>query len=165
MQGKIEKKSLLEKLLEYIVGAMLMTLMLITTVDVIGRYFFNLPLHGSTELTEFFLGLMIFSVLPIVCKDNEHISVDLFEEKFSVRFKQYREVVVQLLIFIALLFKGWGIYHYGLRMSEDEITSEILHLPLGYYYYLLVALNVLSLLIVLLVIKKQLNLLLIPTRS
>ena len=38
--------------LEGVAGATLFALMLLTTADVVGRYFFNLPILGTVELTQ-----------------------------------------------------------------------------------------------------------------
>ena len=41
-------------------------LMALTCVDVVGRYFFNAPLDGATELTQIMLGIVVFAILPLV---------------------------------------------------------------------------------------------------
>ncbi len=44
----------------------LFALMLITCIDVVGRYVFNSPFTGSTELIKMAVGIAIFSILPII---------------------------------------------------------------------------------------------------
>ena len=59
-----------------VAGVVLFALMLLTTADVIGRYFFNAPITGVVDLTEFsvllmtFLGTMgtIYSLIKLIGK-------------------------------------------------------------------------------------------------
>ena len=41
-------------------------MVLLTCVDVVGRYFLNRPLTGAFELTEHAMGALVFSSLPLV---------------------------------------------------------------------------------------------------
>lgn len=110
----------------------LLILMLITCVDVFGRYLFNNPLTGSTELTEIAMGIVIFSVFPIVSWRNEHIVVDIFDQYFSPRIHLIRTVLINLLVAIALVFLANRIYVLGQRsMSYGDVT-EYLAIPLGW---------------------------------
>ena len=51
----------------------LFALMAMTCIDVVGRYFFNSPLDGATELTQLMMGLIVFAILPTVCLSLIHI--------------------------------------------------------------------------------------------
>jgi len=115
------------------VGAVtLLALMLITCVDVFGRYLFNNPLTGSTELTEIAVGIVIFSVLPVVSWRNDHVVVDILDHFFSRRIHMIRTIVINLLISVALVFLGQRIYVLGQRsLSYGEVT-EYLEIPLGW---------------------------------
>ena len=66
-------------LLGYIAAGVIFCLMLLTCVDVIGRYFLNKPLWGGFELTEMLLAALIFAGLPLTTLRNEHVVVDLFD--------------------------------------------------------------------------------------
>jgi len=110
----------------------LLALMLITCVDVFGRYLFNNPLTGSTELTEIAVGIVIFSVFPIVSWRNDHVVVDILDHFFSRRVHMVRTIVINLLISVALVFLGQRIYVLGQRsLSYGEVT-EYLAIPLGW---------------------------------
>src|SRR6266852_5508558 len=66
-------------LLGYVAAALMLSLMLLTCVDVVGRYFLNKPLTGGFELTEVLLASLIFAGLPLVTLRGDHITVDLFD--------------------------------------------------------------------------------------
>jgi len=106
--------------------------MLITCVDVFGRYLFNNPLTGSTELTEIAVGIVIFSVFPILSWRNDHIVVDILDHFFSPRIHMIRTILINGLISVALIFLGKRIYELGQRsLSFGEVT-EYLEIPLGW---------------------------------
>ncbi len=106
--------------------------MLITCIDVFGRYLFNNPLTGSTELTEIAVGIVIFSVFPIISWRNDHVVVDILDHFFSRRAHLVRTIVINLLISVALAFLGQRIYVLGQRsLSYGEVT-EYLAIPLGW---------------------------------
>ncbi|MCP4768759.1 MAG: TRAP transporter small permease [Gammaproteobacteria bacterium] len=113
-------------------AATLLALMLITCVDVFGRYLFNNPLTGSTEMTEIAVGIVIFSVLPIISWRNDHVVVDILDHFFSRRVHLIRTIVINLSISVALAFLGQRIYVLGQRsLSYGEVT-EYLAIPLGW---------------------------------
>jgi TRAP-type C4-dicarboxylate transport system permease small subunit len=54
----------------------LAAMMVVTTVDVAGRYLFNAPILGVFELTEFLVLIVIFSFLGYTQAHKGHVSVD-----------------------------------------------------------------------------------------
>ena len=65
--------------LGHVAAALILCLMLLTCVDVVGRYFLNKPVTGGFELTEVLLAALIFAGLPLVTLRGDHITVDLFD--------------------------------------------------------------------------------------
>ncbi len=113
----------------------LLTLMLITCVDVFGRYLFNSPLTGSTELTEITVGIVIFSVFPVVSWRNSHVVVDILDQFFSPKVHMIRTILINLLISAALVFLANRIFVLGQRsLSYGEVT-EFLAIPLGWMMF------------------------------
>ena len=58
-----EVGSWLDRVLGAAAALVLFCLMSLTTVDVIGRYFFNRPLRGAFEITELLLLTLIFAAI------------------------------------------------------------------------------------------------------
>ena len=58
-----KKMEWLSSNLSYLGSIALFAMMSLTTVDVVGRYFFNKPVLGAFELTEFLVLILIFSFL------------------------------------------------------------------------------------------------------
>lgn len=110
----------------------LFSLMAITCVDVIGRYFFNSPLTGSTELTEFAMAILIFSTLPVVTWRDEHVVVDLFDSMFSSHMAKVRSTGIHVISSIALGYLGQRMNVLGHRSLSYGEVSEYLAFPPGY---------------------------------
>src|SRR4029077_1450758 len=62
-----------------IAAVLLFGLMVLTCVDVVGRYFLNRPVYGAFEITEMLLAALIFLGLPLVTLRNEHVNVDVLD--------------------------------------------------------------------------------------
>ena len=54
-------------------GLVLLWIVIITCVDVVGRYFFNSPLYAGAEIIKVSMAGVIFFSLPYMFFKNEHI--------------------------------------------------------------------------------------------
>jgi TRAP-type C4-dicarboxylate transport system permease small subunit len=127
-------KSLTDKLetaLGVAAAAVLFTMMLITTVDVIGRYLFNKPLAGGFELTEMMLAALIYCGLPLVSKCREHIVIDTFDTFMSPSVKRVLDVAADVVCFLTLSGIGYLIFRRAVRVAEYGDTTSVLKLPLA----------------------------------
>ena len=124
-------------LLESISALTLFALMMITCVDVVGRYLFNSPLTGSTELTEMALAIVVFSVLPIISWRNDHVVVDLLDRWVPPALHMVRTYLFNLAIAVALAYVGKRIHVLAERSISYEEVSEYLAIPLGWIMYLI----------------------------
>ncbi|MDT0502748.1 MULTISPECIES: TRAP transporter small permease, partial [unclassified Halomonas] len=119
-------------MLEGVAGATLFGMMLLTTVDVTGRYFFNAPILGAVELTQLMLAALVFLSLPIVCWRQEHVSVDLLDAIFPARLVWIREVLVNLLVTVALWVMAQRVWALAERAFSWGDVTEFLRIPYGY---------------------------------
>ena len=65
--------------------AILLLMMFLTVGDVVGRYFFNRPISGTFELTNFMLALVVFFAIGYTQVRRGHISIDVVVSRFSPR--------------------------------------------------------------------------------
>jgi TRAP-type C4-dicarboxylate transport system permease small subunit len=110
----------------------LLSLMMITVIDVVGRYVFNRPLTGSTELTEIAVGLVVFSVFPIITWRNEQVVVDILDGFVPPRLDFMRNLLFNLIVSGSLLFLGQRIWVLGQRSLSYEEMTEYLGIPSGW---------------------------------
>lgn len=125
----------LEHALETVLGAIsatvLFLMMLLTAVDVAGRYLFNKPVVGGFELTEMMLAALIYCGLPLVSKRREHIVIDTFDPLMSARVKRGLDVFADIVCTVTLAGIGWLIFRRALRVAEYGDTTTVLKLPLA----------------------------------
>src|SRR5574338_449932 len=80
-----------DRLLGLLSTVTLFAMMVLTVVDVIGRYILNAPLHGAYELTEVLLALVVFGAAPLVTRRGTHVTTSLFDDRMGPGVKRVRD--------------------------------------------------------------------------
>ncbi|EIE52443.1 C4-dicarboxylate ABC transporter substrate-binding protein [Salipiger aestuarii] len=117
-------------------GVLLMALMGLTVVDVVGRYIFDAPLIGATELTELLLAAVIFLGLPAVALAEEHVSVDLLTDRMPPWVQPWRLALAGVFSGVVLGLVTWRIWIYAGQIGAYGGLTNSLRLPiapLGYF--------------------------------
>ena len=112
-----------------VAAVILLILVVLTCVDVIGRYVFTMPLTGAVELVRICMAGIIFFSFPIMFLKGDHIIVDLisFLKKGYIGWVL---AIVLLVISIAVaVLLGDRVYDYAIRALEDGDTTEYLAIP------------------------------------
>ena len=115
---------------------LLFTLILITCVDVVGRYFFSAPLTGAFELTEILLAALVFMALPLTTERKEHIEVDLLNVMLSERINRLLSAFAGLFSAALLATLAWRLASHAISAAEDGATTNALAIPLAPFGYL-----------------------------
>jgi len=84
------------RIMALLAGAVLLLLMMFTTLDVVMRYFFHAPFRGSLEATEFSMAIIVFLGIAYCGGVGGHIGVDLFEKFLEKPALRFVPVVVNL---------------------------------------------------------------------
>ena len=126
-------------------GAVVLAVMLaLTCADVVGRYIFNAPVNGKTELTRFLMAGLIAFALPVVTLRNDHITVDIFDNFFTRPLERLRDVAIDGFCAVSLLTLSWWVAFRAHRLMEYGYVSDFLHIPLypvAYFLAVMVALT------------------------
>lgn len=117
--------------LHLVAGLLLFAMMILTVVDVIGRYIFTAPVPGAFEATEIMLVLIVFVGLPIVTARGEHVSVLLFYDRAPSFLKPVLSTIGKLLTAFAFAVAAWLLYHQGVALSAYGDTTVLLRIPLA----------------------------------
>ena len=112
-------------------AGVLFLMMLITAIDVVGRYVFNRPLPGGFEVTELLLAALIYCGLPLVSARREHIVIDTFDPFFSPRLKRALDMAAEVICAFALAGAGYLLFRRALRVAEYGDTTNTLKIPLA----------------------------------
>ena len=120
------------------VGAalILLSLVLITCVDVVGRYFFSAPLAGAFELTELLLAALVFAALPLTTERREHIEVDLLNAFLGRRARQVLSAFAGLFSAALLATFAWRLASHAAKAAGDGAVTNALEIPLAPFGYL-----------------------------
>lgn len=129
--------------------AILMMLMLLTTGDVVGR-FFGQPIPGTFELTEFMLVLVVFFSIGYtqICKG--HVSIDVVVARFSPRIQAIIDSGTYLLSLGIGSLLTWQAAVHAVRVWRAGGLAGVLPLPV-YPFVFAVALGFLLFCLVLVV--------------
>lgn len=120
------------------VGAalLLFSLILITCVDVVGRYFFSAPLKGAFEVTEILLAALVFTALPLTTERKEHIEVDLLNVVLKGPVARYLTAFAGLFSAALLATFAWRLALHAGSAAEDGAVTNALGIPLAPLGYL-----------------------------
>jgi len=110
-------------------GLVLLWIVIITCIDVVGRYFFNSPLYAGAEIIKVSMAGVIFFSLPYMFFKNEHIIVDLF----PIFKRGYLGWILGLAFLAiggyALWIIGDKTFSLAMRSLEDGDTYEYILAP------------------------------------
>lgn len=100
----------INKLLEYLMGGLMLVLVTVTFIEVIRRYVFNNPTSWSSELCRFLLIWITFTGAAIVTKLGTHLSMGFTIHRFvNKRLSRIIKVVISLSVMIIMAnITYWG---------------------------------------------------------
>jgi len=101
-------------------------LMLLTVGDVIGRSFFNKPIPGTFELSEYMLAVIVLLGAAYTQQVKGHVGVDFLTSRYSAKTQAVLQAVTTLagLLIIAILV--WQGYLEGIH---EKAVSDQLRVP------------------------------------
>jgi len=117
-------------LLTSIVSAVLLiALTAVTVIDVVGRYVFNAPLSGASELTEFLLLGIIFIGLPAITLDDDHVAIDLLTSQLARKPRAVLKFIARVLSAGFFGFLGWQLLEHAERLELYREITVFLRIP------------------------------------
>lgn len=106
-------------------GIALVLMMLHITAEVVARYIFSAPLHGTVEIVStWYMVAVVFLPLALIERLNGHIVVELLSRHFSRRAQQILIAVVAVVS--ALFFAAFAWQTWGDALSKYEIGEQAL---------------------------------------
>lgn len=130
-KGRSGLRHWLEPTLGLAAGLILFALVLITCVDVVGRYVLSAPLKGAFELTEMLVAALVFAALPLTTERREHVEVDLLAGLSKGRTGRVLDLFTGLFTAVVLTVFGWRLWVYSLQLMHDGAVTNALAVPLA----------------------------------
>lgn len=119
------------RVLGTVAATVLFAMMVLTFLDVTGRKLFTRPVYGAYEITEFLMGTLIFSALPLVTAREGHVTIDVLDHLLPAQFARWQQVAVGAISTATLAFVAWRLWVLSeSHMRTHEVTMT-LHIPHG----------------------------------
>jgi TRAP-type C4-dicarboxylate transport system permease small subunit len=115
--------------------AMIIPLMLLTFADVMLRSFFNKPIPGTFEISQYILAVFILLGAAYTQQVKGHVGVDFVTSRLSPSLRAICEIFTTLLslfIIAVVVWQGWVVG------TEEKAVSDQLRIP-QYPFKVLVA--------------------------
>jgi TRAP-type transport system small permease protein len=108
---------------------------LITVADVCGRYFFNQPLGGVTEISGLLLVIVVTLGFAWNAIEGKHVSVDILMMHTPKKFQFTMDTIFLFVIFFVIGIITWRTV---IEAVEADQVSSLLRIPLTPFMWLLV---------------------------
>ncbi|MCF8092880.1 MAG: TRAP transporter small permease [Desulfotignum sp.] len=120
-----------------VIGAIALTIMMmLTVVDVIGR-FFKSPIFGSVELVGFLATIVVASALPYTYKVDGHVGVEILVRLLPDKAQTWIDIFTRTLTLVLFALITWQMFLYAEDIYKTGEVSMNLEFPIYYIVYLL----------------------------
>lgn len=120
-----------------LIGAVALTvMMMLTVVDVIGR-FFKSPIFGSVELVGFLATIVVAAALPYTYKMDGHVGVEILVRLLPDKPQIWIDIVTRTLTLVLFILITWQMFLYAEDIQQTGEVSMNLLFPIYYIVYLL----------------------------
>ncbi|MDA0275997.1 MAG: TRAP transporter small permease [Proteobacteria bacterium] len=116
-------------------SVLLVSMMLLTFVDVVARYLLNRPIRGGFEVTELLLLVLIFAGLPLVSHADEHVTMDFIDRILPPAALRVLVRVVHALCAAVMFFLTWQVWIKAGRIASYGDTSDVLRITIAPFVY------------------------------
>ncbi len=118
-------------------GVVLFALMILTTADVIGRYFFNAPLGGVVDLTEFSVLLMTFLSFAYCGYRGAHVVIELLYDRFGPGPRAVLRAAANVAGAILFGVMAWRLVVQSIDVRDFAESSQLLTIPFWPFYWVI----------------------------
>jgi TRAP-type C4-dicarboxylate transport system permease small subunit len=117
----------IHRVLANVAGFLVLVLILLIVVDAGGRFLFNKPFRGGTEISKILLAWVFFLPFAYALIQGTHVRITLVLTHLPHRLHLVAEVLIDLL---SLVFLGLVVYASGKQFWESFIVGEVMAAPI-----------------------------------
>lgn len=129
-RGLSQAVSVASKMLAAVVSVALFVMMVLTFVDVIGRYGFHNSIFGVSEMIELLMVALVFGGFALVTARDQHISVTLLDRVLLVRAPRLMRRLKALFSACVYALFLWIFWQMTFDAMASARQSIVLSLPL-----------------------------------
>lgn len=116
-----------------------LVMMLLTTCDVLGRYFFSMPVPGSKELSEFMLAGFGMLGMAYAQHSGGNVRVTFLTQALPPLWRAVTDALTSLLSLVIVALITWQAGIMGTEDFHAGATSDLLGIPIYPFRFLLSA--------------------------
>ena len=105
---------------------------LFVAIDVVGRYVFNKPFKGSSDLIELMMGVAVFFGMAYCAQQDGHTRVDVVFSHLPKQVQAYLDAITfaaSLFIYILITWQLGTRVGYYIVEPERATVTDMLHIP------------------------------------
>jgi len=110
------------RLLDWSAGLVLFAMMALAFADVVSREVLNEPFPFTTDATRLMLAAMVYAVLPVVTRLEQHVCVDLLDRWIPKSWVRPRQTLINL--FAAGIF-GFMCWQIAIQAYEKHDFNDL----------------------------------------
>jgi TRAP-type C4-dicarboxylate transport system permease small subunit len=134
----------LDQALGLVAAVDLFAMMLVTFIDVIGRYLLSRPLPGAFEIIQIMMAVLIFAGLPLVSAKEEHVTVDLIYSFLSRGPKRLLDITVNAVGATVLGVIAWRMWIKAGQIAVYNDDTPVLHIQMAPVAYFMCAMSAIT---------------------
>jgi TRAP-type C4-dicarboxylate transport system permease small subunit len=123
-------------LLAGIAGAGLLTMVVVTCVDVVLRKLGH-PLPGAYEMVKMAAGVTLACALPYTTAIKGHVAVEYFYHRLGWWGRVVADTLIRLIVMVLFSLFTWQLVHYGAGLRKSGEVSMTLQLPVFWVPYVM----------------------------
>ncbi len=128
---------------------LLCAMVIITCIDVTGRYFFAAPLIGAHEMITLAMGIMIFLGMPMVTTAREHLTVDIMGGFLSPRWRRVQQIIANFIAALTFILFAYLLWFHGIGLAEDLMITQDFEIEQAPFAFLMAAMCFLTIFVLL----------------
>jgi C4-dicarboxylate transporter, DctQ subunit len=120
--------------LAILAGFALFLMSIITVISVMGRYFFDAPIVGDSEIVKMLTGIAVSLCLPYCHMRYGNVIVDVFTAHSSTVFKSSLDLIGSILLALLALLLAWQTSVGALDAYNYDNESMMLRIKEWWFY-------------------------------
>ena len=124
-----------DALLGVAASVVLLAMMLLTVIDVVGRYRLKMPVRGAFEVTELMLVVLIFAGLPLVSFSDEHAVMDFVDRLLGPRGQRALQRLVHVVSAAFMFLLTRLMWQKADRIWAYRDATDVLRILYGPFVY------------------------------
>jgi TRAP-type transport system small permease protein len=125
VQGLAKSIRFIEVILITLGSCLLFALMVMGAADVIGRYFFNRPIHGTLEFGKILVMGMVILFWAYTQRNKGHVAITFLIDRFPTKIRRVWDFVIGLISLFLFSLITWQSFKVAMVNREAETVTEL----------------------------------------